>query len=118
MTTRATRPAADRQPADGPTQAAALRAEIDRLKEAVGARADVDRAVGVLMAAARIPPASAFTVLRATAQRTDTELGHLAVLLTQWGRTRSLPTKIRTELRDQLRQQQDVIGTRNGAYVE
>ncbi|MFI0240618.1 ANTAR domain-containing protein [Streptomyces sp. NPDC016845] len=82
---------------------AALEREVAQLREAVASHADVDRALGVIVATAHVPPGRAWEMLRDISQHTNIKLRHVAILITQWGHSGALPTRIRTELLRQLR---------------
>ncbi|POX52520.1 ANTAR domain-containing protein [Streptomyces sp. Ru71] len=73
---------------------ASLREEIAQLKQAVVSHAVVDQAIGVVIARGRLPPESAWSVLREISQQTNTKLREVAEHIVQWPYCGWLPPEI------------------------
>ena len=78
-------------------------AELEQLRRAMATRPVIDQAHGVLMAAYRCTPDSAWHVLVAVSQHTNTKLHHVAAALVETTQGKDLPDPLSTALRAALR---------------
>ncbi|MEV0976203.1 ANTAR domain-containing protein [Streptomyces sp. NPDC049915] len=88
----------------------ALQEEILQLKQAVVSHAVVDQAIGVVIARGRLPPESAWDVLKDVSQHTNTKLRDVAEHLVQWPRCGWLPPEIGRALRTALERRTHAVG--------
>jgi hypothetical protein len=77
---------------------ARLEQENAQLRHAVDSHALVDQAIGVLVAAHRLPPAAGFEVLREVSQHTNIKLHTVAETLIAWALGQPLPEPMGQEL--------------------
>ncbi|MFD3501925.1 ANTAR domain-containing protein [Streptomyces sp. NPDC058676] len=77
---------------------ARLEQEIAQLRHAVDSHATVDQAIGVLVAAHRLPPTAGFEVLREVSQHTNIKLHSVAETLIAWALGQPLPEPVVLEL--------------------
>jgi ANTAR domain len=94
-TSRVQRPGAD---GTRDITVARLEQENAQLRHAVDSHATVDQAIGVLVAAHRLPPAAGFEVLREISQHTNIKLHAVADALIAWALGRPLPEPLSQEL--------------------
>lgn len=77
-------------------------AELEQLRRAMATRPVIDQAHGVLMAAYRCTPDSAWHVLVTVSQHTNTKLHHVASALVETTQGKDLPPHLTTALRAAL----------------
>ncbi|MEU4490168.1 ANTAR domain-containing protein [Streptomyces purpurascens] len=77
---------------------ARLEQENAQLRQAVDSHARVDQALGILIAAHRMPSAVGFEVLREVSQRTNTKLHTVAEMVIGWALGQPLPESVGREL--------------------
>lgn len=77
-------------------------AELEQLRRAMKTRAVIDQAHGVLMAAYRCTPTTAWQVLVAVSQRTNVKLHKVAAALVRSTQGEPLPEPVRVALRAAL----------------
>ncbi|WSQ14971.1 ANTAR domain-containing protein [Streptomyces sp. NBC_01231] len=77
---------------------ARLEQENAQLRYAVDSHALVDQAIGVLVAAHRLPPSAGFEVLREVSQHTNIKLHTVAETLIAWALGQPLPEPVGQEL--------------------
>jgi hypothetical protein len=83
---------------------ARLEQENTQLRHAIDSHATVDQAIGVLIAAHRLPPAAGFEVLREVSQHLNIKLHTVADTLIHWGLgRRPLPEPLARELQAAVR---------------
>jgi hypothetical protein len=91
-----------RHPDDPLGKMIALREEVEQLKHAIVSHAVVDQAIGVVIAYGGLHPDSAWNVLKAVSQNTNTKLREVAEHILQWPRCEWLPPEIRQALNTAL----------------
>ncbi|MEW2248840.1 ANTAR domain-containing protein [Streptomyces sp. NPDC058733] len=79
---------------DQVSRIAALQEEVEQLKQAVVSHAVVDQAIGVVIARGRLPPETAWDVLKEVSQHTNTKLREVAEHIVQWPHCAWLPPEI------------------------
>ncbi|KUN94458.1 hypothetical protein AQJ84_27360 [Streptomyces resistomycificus] len=77
---------------------ARLEQENAQLRQAVDSHATVDQAIGVLVAAHRLPPAAGFELLREVSQHTNIKLHTVAEAVIAWALGQPLPGPVGREL--------------------
>ncbi|MGW1674766.1 ANTAR domain-containing protein [Streptomyces sp. NPDC002324] len=87
---------------DGTRDVLVARLELEnaQLRHAVGSHATVDQAIGVLIAARRLPPDAGFEVLREVSQHTNIKLHTVAEMVIGRALGRPLPEPVRRELEE------------------
>jgi ANTAR domain len=85
---------------DGTRDATVARLEQEnaQLRHAVDSHATIDQAIGVLIAAHRLPPTAGFEVLREVSQHSNIKLHTVADALIAWALGRPLPKPLGQEL--------------------
>lgn len=78
-------------------------AELEQLRRAMATRPVIDQAHGVLMAAYRCTPDSAWDVLVTVSQHTNTKLHNVAAALVETTQGKELPESLSSALRAALK---------------